>query len=646
MGNQVNSRFTFGFLNNNQDAADLRKPEATLVEGLDADRLALGTLEGSDYYDATDTAKDWSGVSTDVVLNGRKFYLSSGSLYFYETPGGLSNQVNDNFHPPTASTPVLGLAENLSIDQNPALFDSNPSQSVTFALKANESYTGASGVTIEIIITNSSPYQFVWKFSTDVNARVGPLSVPATPGTTVDISYGGLIVAFNTGIPTLNAVASSKMMAPSFADGDYSYLQVNVKKDATVALDPEAEIQGVPSAPSTITVDNFDEVGVRTGSFAPQLTFPTFPLTYTDEVWLFRRGPDDAEYIRVAKYDGVNVTAENGTVTAGAQWSDNVLASAIASVTLLVNKDDETFSVINTAINNTSSDYLKLFEKDNRLWMQPYSRQDLLLYSRAGDWWGWNRSNTFSFEGNITDLITVRDPTTVGGSFTTVVGTTKGLYHINGDGTEANPYVMFKAIPDIYVEANSMVDANGVVMFITRSTDAGYDTGPYGQKVYEYNLQAVKEVSQRVKNSSPITTQGVSYAKLSGSDKYVFKKTNNPTIMVYHRDAKNWVTSTQTLEASGLWKWTSKRFTPQVLQRFKIEYARKFKVSYSGSLRIRFVSQDGNALTANTVDMTLPTAVSQQEFIQRLPSSLGRTWTFEVQALTSGSILYDFYFVR
>ena len=47
-----NKKFVFGFLNNAQDEVDLKTIEASAISSLDADKLALGTLEPSTYIDA------------------------------------------------------------------------------------------------------------------------------------------------------------------------------------------------------------------------------------------------------------------------------------------------------------------------------------------------------------------------------------------------------------------------------------------------------------------------------------------------------------------------------------------------------------------------------------------------------------------
>lgn len=664
MPNLLNRKFQFGFLNNNQDPVDLAPNEATLAESLDADRLALGTLESSSYIDPASTGKDWTGVTTPVILNGRKFRLNSGILQFEENTGlggGSWRNVNDGASPPKGDTPTVSLVDTLAFNPpNPIPTETFPTPGspspivIYLGVAAGLSYTGQTGVIIQIRAYGDAvadPPQFQWKLSTDTIWRQ-TLTVSEDPNTPTTLNYGNLTVYFDN-IPTdytttpFNVLGESQISSSPLVDGQYNYVQVNVANDSTIpVLNPNEDIQSIPSDPSIIVLDNFDESGIRISASTPLVTFPSL-ASYVSEIWLYRKGPDDTEYVRVARYDGTDIITDTGVTIAGTnEFSDAYQITSIVSLKLLVTKDDETFTDINAAVGNSSGTFAKLFEKNGRLWLVPTDRQDLLLYSRSGDWWGWNRSNSFSYEGTINDLVIIRDPTTVGGEFTTVIGTTDGLYHITGSGTSQSPFLSIKAVQEVNVMANSMIDANGVVILSTRSADFGYDTGPYGQKVYEYNLQNMVEVSQRVKNSPALGVGTIEYAELRGSDKYLLKAQGVSQAIMYHRDAQNWVTVTQAVEDLGLWNWSSKKFTPQMMQRFKIDYARMIKVDYVGDMRIRFEvsGPDDSSVTPVTID--LPVKASRGEYIQRLPNLLGRKWLFAIEAQASGAVLYDFYFVR
>jgi len=93
MGNSRNTKFPFGFINNNQDSTDLKSPEATALTSLDADRLALGTLEVSDYIKGTEAPDGFGVVPSIVTVAGTDFQIQSpgapnNSMVFWEDDTG------------------------------------------------------------------------------------------------------------------------------------------------------------------------------------------------------------------------------------------------------------------------------------------------------------------------------------------------------------------------------------------------------------------------------------------------------------------------------------------------------------------------------------------------------------------------------
>ena len=184
----------------------------------------------------------------------------------------------------------------------------------------------------------------------------------------------------------------------------------------------------MPSDTAVFSLNNFDAAGVKVADVLPDVTFPTVP-SYTDEIWCFRKGPNDDAFVRIARYlnDGDKVIKDDAPSIdiPGKVFTDTGTTSNIVNLILLDSEKDESFGSINAAIGNTSGNFTRLFEKDNRLWLQPDDRPDLFIFSRGNDWWGWQRANAFAFSGDTNtredvDRPFTRDTTGVGGEFTVV----------------------------------------------------------------------------------------------------------------------------------------------------------------------------------------------------------------------------------
>jgi len=669
-GVSKNRKFTFGFLNTAQDPVDLKNAEASELSSIDADELALGKLISSDYLSVTPTPPPFNSA----VLGGRDFRIAltlstpgspatagqPGYLEFEENSGSgdylpvniydIGTPNPNTSYPPKADAPSIIAVNNENVATDAGDIETTDTTTDEMEVQVKPSTTISLTLptrTYIIKITEPTPAVFHWecRYSTDPTTTVRATGGPIIDNTTFFDVLDNLQIRF----PTIGALATEWAAAlddtgnytvsqPSLTDGTYTYLQVAVKN---TSIDPVQDVEGLASASATLEIKNFNDLGVRVDSVQPSTEYPTatFAYTYVDEVWLYRKGIDDDEFIRVHVF-------ESGGSSPANDFDDNSLASELVSLRVLKSADDNGFPELNGAIGNTSLTFDKIFEKDNRIWALPTDRKDLLIYSRQSDWWGWPRANAFSFEGDIVDITFTRDPTTVGGEFTMVVFTTNGIFHITGNGSQDKPYVLFPAIRNITVEQNSVVDMNGVIMFMTSSTTGDYDDGAYGQKIYEYNLQNVTEVSARVKTTPLITsTAGIQFAEMIGSDKYIIKKTGVDETLLYHRDVQGWVEVDATIEATGAWTWTSKQLTPNVMDRFNMSYARKFKVDIQGSIEFRFiVLGEGTNGIQKTITLT-PSGFLRQEFIQRLPSLKGRKWQLVITAKSVGAVLYDFYFV-
>ena len=172
------------------------------------------------------------------------------------------------------------------------------------------------------------------------------------------------------------------VIAPRLLDGRYQYKLVSVRKDD---MDPYVELKSIPSKSTSLNLKNSNEEGRRTGNFIPVLSLPPVPKgnpERVDRIELYRKDPDVDEFVKVYEY-----SSQDGYT----EFKDELLITDLDRIEFLSELKDELFVDINQAISNTSETFDKVFAKDNRLWLVPTSRKDLLLYSRAGDWWGWLR---------------------------------------------------------------------------------------------------------------------------------------------------------------------------------------------------------------------------------------------------------------
>lgn len=662
MANQQNRKFTFGFLNNNQDAVDLKAPEATLIDSLDADRLALGTLEKSAYIKGTEEQDYFGAEQIPPAANGTDKVEVSGTTFFilqedinnppdertiqYKDKNGTDQNFPNKMIQHTE--PVLSLVQ--SVESAPtSIVDAGATTSIY--IDPTVLYTGIDLADFKITITADDGTDIAFNVtseSTTITSFTSPYTRgDADPFILVNNDIGqGFFIAFDQ-VNTYTPVASLNFTLGinSVPDGTYAYaLMWNYAEQQENNTDVRSPLGLVGS----VDVRNFNDQGDRISSFAPAIQVPDIP-PQTDALEVYRRDDTTAsDFVRVFK----NIFDEG----AGAELVPDF--SKISAISPLITADPNVLSELeyNLEIGNNVLPlnagvnwyaYSKIFSFDGRLFRVPFGRQDLLAYNTLGKILDWPTGNTFTFAGDIVAIKEIRDPTTVGGSLTKVVFTTAGIYNITGTGVISDPYVSSRIVEGINVDGQSVVDANGILMFMSRSPSGAYDEGAYGQKVYEYNLQSLTEVSQRVKNSPAIFGVGlIEWAELIGGDKYMFKKSGVEEILLYHRDAKGWIATTASREATGSWTWESKKFTPEVLQRFKIAYARMIKLDYKGKIDIKFIIFGDDDSQSTTITMAFPDSNPvRKETITRLPNTLGRKWSFTISSAIDNSILYDFYFV-
>lgn len=446
---------------------------------------------------------------------------------------------------------------------------------------------------------------------------------------------------------TFTAGYTCQVKSPTLLDGKYQYRAVAVRESDT---SPKVQIESTPSDIADINLNNLDAAGQRVANNIPVITIPPaapgYP-DYVDRVDLYRKDPDSDEFVKIFEHSQVSAYP----------FRDNSLITELPRIEFLQTESDETFTTINEAIGNTSGNYSLLLDKDNRLWTVPSDRKDLLLYSRENDWWGWKRENSFSFTGDVIDAVPIRDINVVNGESTLVVFTTKGIYHIVGSGTPDSPYTRVPMFggddqSNIDMYQGSALPFNGSIFFLAKSSDGLYETGAYGQKVYEYNLQQLTELSGRIKKTSTLNGDGVTgetnemeYASLIGGDKYVMKKLTNDTCLVYHKDARGWMTYSSVLtDPDNRWIWTSKTFDRMARERGTIADATRLKIDYKGDLKIRLYTYTSDVeylfQAPNGIELS---SASRTIWENMLPATMGEQWKFQLEG-TPDTEVYNMWF--
>lgn len=629
MPDQKHMRLNFGFRNTAQDRSLIKDFDAWQVNALDADQLALGTLTSSDYdsvLEGTAALPD----RTSANLGGTNFRLNGNTLEYEANIGWQS--FNNVFGSASAKISAVGLSDaNIASVQ---IVDNMSGKLTLASINVNEPFdlnVPDDVLTFEVTSASTSGDATVdmqWKSNSN-----GYTAITITKGSATLIT-SGVYVVFQSGVAySTSDVATVETSADDLPDGDYAY------RDRARAPDG-GDYQSTggdrpylsPSDSQLVTVKNFDDLGARTKARTP--TFTLVPNVQWESI-VYRRDEGENDYFRV---DTSKLPTPSGST-----YSDTLRIVEMDTIDPL-DQNDESEDALNAAIFNSSKGYVQIFAKDNRLWRVPQDRQDLLLYSRPGSWWGWQRENSFAFDSNIASIIEVRDPTTVGGTLTTVIFTETGIYHLVGSGTEGDPYTLTKQIDDIVVESNSIVNMNGILMFVTKSDTGAYNQGRYGQKVYEYDLQTLTEVSAKIQTDDVlISTTAIESAEMLGGDKYALKKANDVKWNVYHRDAQGWVTTDATNEIANTWSWNSKNFTTEMMARFKLGYARKFKIDYVGDITVTFNVWFDEPENAQTFTVNFSSTTRREEYHQ-LPPIKGSVWNMELSG--TNATLYNMWLVR
>lgn len=542
--------------------------------------------------------------------------------------------VADGMAPPKPETPTVSLVDALVID------DTDVPSGYSVGLAEGKTYGGPADLLVTVTNIYTTPGA-PWEFTTTRQFNGGQNTTVYSATTQSSLGNNILLIGDTSTSTGSTGPFDVRITAPELLDGDYKYKVVAVR---TAGVEPANEIESIPSDAADIKLTNVAGDGGRSGNFAPRIELPGvrpgYP-DYIDRYDIYRADPDTEEYIKIKEHSS----------TTPLSFTDTSLITSLDKVEFLRTDNDESFSTINSAISNDSGNFYMTFEKDNRIWLVPSDRKDLLLYSRQDEWWGWARENSFSFNGDIIDVVTIRDISVVSGETTLVVFTTKGIYHIVGAGVESSPYTrvpMFggDGYSEIDMFAGSALPFNGSVFFMSKSSDGNYDTGAYGQKVYEYNLQQLVELSGRIRENSALSDGGeLEFASLIGGDKYILKKLTNDKCLVYHKDARGWLT--YDVGTTDPWTWESKRYDRRIQQQGTWFDSSMYKIDYEGSgtadeLTLTFwVKPFGKSYVSKFVQLSNNGRTIKQGM---LPANMGEQWYFTLTG-NSDVKVYNMWFV-
>lgn len=596
------------------------------------------------YVNLWVSAPDGDLTNNEQALSASGDYsskISSSSFTSLPTP---IDKVNDEKGPITPEAPRLSTENDLVIDHGlPA--------GLSISIQEGKAYNGPTEGRIDV--KNIWAYHHADHTTLNFGYRTGATGPfnkqpPNQKSATCDLPYNLSFSIDKDEYGSMTTNLSSKIIDTSeytilirssqLLDGKYKYIAVAVRNSD---ISPKADVLSIPSKSSEIVINNIDEAGERGSNDIPVVKIPAaspgYPL-FTDRVDLYRKDPDGDQFVKIAE------NKNSGAIS----FSDKTPITELPRIEFLPNVGVESFEKINEAVGNSSGTFEKVFNKDNRVFVVPTGRQDLLLYSDENAWWQWRRENTFRFNGNIVELTPVRDTSVLTGQQTLIVSTTTGIYHLIGNGTEEIPYEVIPVIggdghSDLEVMSGSQINANGSIFLITKSADGSYEAGAYGQKVYQYDLQKLVEISGRIRDSEPLKGTGaLSYATLVAGDKYVLKKSDQTLGLVYHKDARGWVYLDP--NTSG-WKWTSRYFTRDQLSRGTPAFAKQFKVDFIGSVTVRFYIEQKTQGDVQVKEINLSSIGFRKEYQNMMPSGMGRKWWLELEGDIESEV-YGLWFVQ
>lgn len=635
-----NTKFTFGFLNTAQDSNDADQINTTILNGVDLDKLALGTVQSSSYSSQGVGAPDWQTtkiVGDDFRINGNEiqFKQSSGpdvwvdiddyllpnsgavpdppSIVIEESQGGTDwNDVGSWVGFSTSDITVDG--ERGSADPilsnkvmlNPSNYD-QPYKTFTFFIRIK-----SGGTEYERHIVGFDPagptYFGTWSISGVSGTNVGYDNVGYNVRVSMDSAESftdGDVFKFNVSTSLLE-------------DGNYYYTVSQVKSVGG------KDIESLYSEVETIPIRNENNLGAIT---AYSRAVVTVERDSSDDKWLYRKGPRDDEWYRIAI-----IQSGSGDAT----FSDNIETGSLIDTKIIPNLDPVSMDALLSSTDSSSWSYI--FEKDNRLWAVPSQKRDVVFYSEPLEFWRWTKTNSIGFNGDFRGVASLRDISNVSVQNTAVFVTSSGLYNVYGNGSDKDPYVRITHESRFGTVEDTLVKANNMLYMI--SNGSSYQQGEWGRKLYSYDLTSLTELSGIVQNSDPFidNNKTISYVNQIGGNKLKILMSDN-TMMIYHIRADGFGESSNSTESANDWHIRTAQFHPAYAFTGKYYNVDKFRMEWDGSINIEWiidgVSQGVDTYTSPTRDWN--------EFV--LPGNFGGNIMLDIKG-DNGAILYDFYFVN
>lgn len=626
-----NRRFTFGFLNTAQDGADLPQQDAQICQGLDADKLALGTLQSSSYVGQGTGAPDMttaSIASTDFFIDTGDIFIDTGALgksldSYIDTPPAapsiIIEESNGGVEFSDTGTWVTFVESDITVDGEKG--SANPNVVAGQKVMINPSnYTQTNKSFTYFIRIKTGGTEFErWVQGVD-SGYTGTYPISGTAGS--NAGYSNVLYDIRICMNSALSYSDGDVFKFSVAqdlleDGDYFYSVSQITQFVT-----GEEVETIYSDPETVRIRNENYLGQLVSYGRPVITIAR---DADDDKWLYRKGPNDDEWVRIAI-----IASGTGSVT----FADNILVSSLIDIKTVTTLNPETLQGLLDVSGATSWAYI--FEKDNRLWAVPSDRKDIIFFSEPLVWWRWARTNSISFDGDFVGFTELRDSGTVELKNTAVFQTTSGLYNVYGDGTEDSPYLRVAHEKSFDSALNASVKVNNKIYIITDG--ASYDDGEWGRKLYEYDMVNLVELSAKLRGSAPFLsdTVTVSYMNHIGGDKILIVL-DNGTTLVYHIKLEGFIETTSALETAGDWSWKSGIFHPIYSYATKLANVDKYGMVWQGDIDITF--------TIDGVDTVVSHSNPTRKFGEFLtPPNWGKEMTFQIDG-TSNAILYDFYWI-
>jgi hypothetical protein len=624
-----NRKFTLGFLNTAQDANDADQVNTVVLDGVDLDKLALGTVQSSGYKDQGVGAPDWQ--TTKIV--GDDFRINAGDIEFLESEGPDVWADIDGYL--TAPGPVTIIIEESNggvnyinsgswvgfvesdITVEGEKGSANPNLSNTVMI--NPSNYSRSNQTFTYIIT-VQPGGTTYTSEIVGVGTFGPYAIAGVSG--ANTGYQDVGYSVNLAMDSALSYSSGDTYTFDVAqdlleDGDYFY------SVSEVTHIKGKDIESLYSTVETARIRNENNLGALVSYGRPLITVAR---DVANDKWVYRKGPRDEEWYRIAI-----VSSGSGD----AEFVDNILTSSLIDTRIIEDLNPVSMATLLDAADSTSWGYI--FEKDNRLWAVPSQKKDVVFYSEPLEWWRWTKANSIGFNGDFRGTASLRDSNNVSVQNTAVFVTSSGLYNVYGNGSDDEPYVRVTHEANFGTVQDSLVKANNMLYMISDGTS--YQDGEWGRKLYSYDLTRLEELSGIVQNSDPFVDNAktISYVNQIGGNKLKILMSDN-TMMIYHIKADGFGESNTTTETNSDWHIRTATFHPSFAFNGKFHNVDKFRMEWNGSIDIEwFVEGQSQGVTTYT-----NASRGWDEFM--LPGLFGGNCSLDIKG-DNGAVLYDLYMV-